>query len=114
MHATLLAKSSAPLRMFGCTPFILTIALLTESTCEKADSVRIGMTEAQVVEMMGPPTQRIEDRGRFVEELPSDPTCAASVARILVYETDRKRRVRVGMDASGTVKCVVKTQDLMY
>lgn len=69
------------------------------------------MTIPEVEWVMGTPTRIVTDNRRFVEELPTDRTCATLVSQILVY--GRGDGVRVGVNAGGIVKCVVNPRDAM-
>jgi hypothetical protein len=92
----------------------LVLAVLLGAACQPADRLKIGMTQAEVEQIMGRPTAVVEDARRFREELPNESACADGAARVLIYQTKPQRHVRLGLDGKGVVKCIVHTRDLMH
>ena len=92
----------------------LALAVLLHTACQPADRLNVGMTQAEVEQIMGRPASIVNDARRFREELPNEAACADSAARILIYQVKRQRHVRLGVDNSGIVRCIVHTQDLMH
>ena len=98
----------------GWRSFACVAAFAGAAACDRADRIRNGMRESDVVEILGKPTRTVEDAARFRDELTAEPQCVSSAHRIFVYNVSDRRRVRVVFGGDGTVTCVVKTEDLIH
>jgi hypothetical protein len=99
-------------RVWTLTTLALASLLLT--ACQPADRLKVGMTQAEVEQIMGRPTSIVHDARQFREELPNEAACADGAARVLIYRIKRQRDVRLGVDGKGVVRCIVHTQNLMH
>jgi hypothetical protein len=93
---------------------LLFASLVLVTACDPADRIQAGMSESDVVRIMGQPSRTVVDAARFRDELSGDRKCLDGAKRILVYEVAPRRRVHVVMDVNATVTCVEKSVDLMY
>jgi hypothetical protein len=87
---------------------LLGSAITVVAVRDPADRVIAGMSEARVLETLGPPTLTTTDRSRITFFVgPS--TCAARTERVLFYERWIRLDVAVAFEAGGTVVCADKS-----
>src|SRR5688500_16485079 len=87
------------------------LILMSLVACNPEDRLKVGMTESEVLRIMGRPTRVIDGPSEVKQELQREYACAAAASRELVYNRgrDREVQVRVGFDAKGTVRCVLES-----
>jgi hypothetical protein len=83
--------------------FCLAICL---ACTEPADRLRVGMTEQDVIGLLGRPDKDVRDRDNQDSYLSGDQKCATKTVRLLVYSRFVREDVFVGLDARGTVMCI--------
>jgi len=67
--------------------------------------VRPGMTEREVVSLVGVPTGRFQGITLTPILIPEDPSCRASITTCLAYERWFRQSFLVYLDSGGVVRC---------
>jgi hypothetical protein len=106
--------SQRRLRFGRYTKALLFASVVLVMACDRADRIQAGMSESDVLRIMGRPSRTVESAARFRDEVIGMPECTDAAHRILVYHVAPRRRVRVVLDAKATVRCVVKTENMLY
>lgn len=70
------------------------------------DSVKPGMTEKEVVRLMGKPTASFGEKTKFGGFLDDNDKCRAKLVKVMLYDRSSRKDVIVGINGEGVVECV--------
>ena len=94
------------------TRCFMVIAVVAIAACDESKRVRVGMTEREVVEVLGRPTVVVTDRHWFNDYiwLPRDEqSCLPRIQKVLFFGRLLNKDVAVGFASDGRVVCAEGT-----